>query len=74
LLSDAFPVIREMLDHLVEILKQGAFGEAGELEPGTKEGTITGLRFTEDLGLVEDGNNTFGAIDQNEQPAETTTI
>jgi hypothetical protein len=38
-----------MLDHPVGILKQGAFREAEEFEPGTNEGTMTGLKFTEDL-------------------------
>jgi hypothetical protein len=52
-------------------MKQGAFEEAEELEPGTKERKMTGLKFTEDLGLVKDGNNAFGATGQNEEPAET---
>jgi hypothetical protein len=39
-------------DHLVEILKQGAFEEFEELKPGTKKRTMTGLKFTWDLGLV----------------------
>jgi hypothetical protein len=62
------------LDHLVEILKQGAFEETEKLEPGTKERTMTGMKLTKDLGLVEDGNNASGAIDQNKQPAGTTTL
>jgi hypothetical protein len=62
------------LDHLVRIPKKGAFEEAEGLEPGTKERTMTGLKFAENLELVEDGNNNFGAIDQNEQPVETTSL
>jgi len=62
------------LDHLFGILKEGAFEEADELEPGTKERTMKVLKFTEDLGLVEDGNKAFGAINQNEQPAETNAL
>jgi len=51
-------------------MKQGAFEEVEELDPGTKERKMTGLKFTEDLGLVEDGNNAFGATGQNEEPAK----
>jgi len=55
-------------------MKQGAFEEAEELEPETKERKMTGLKFTEDLGLVEDGNNASGATGQNEEPAETNAL
>jgi hypothetical protein len=58
------------LDRRVGILKKDAYQEAEELEPGTR----TGFKFTEDLRLVEDGNNAFRAIDPNKQPAETTTL
>jgi hypothetical protein len=62
------------LEHLVGILKKDAFEDAEKLEPGTKGRTMNGLKFTEDLRLVEDDNNAFRAIDQKEQPSETTIL
>jgi hypothetical protein len=61
-----------MLDDIVEIRELGAVQEAEEPWPERKKRTVTVLKLTEGLGLIEAGIQVFQDINWKEQPAATT--
>jgi hypothetical protein len=52
-----------IFDHFVKIRKQSALEEAEEPDPQPQKRTMTVLKLTERLGLIETGTKVFGNID-----------